>query len=441
MQCFPVGQPDGGHDAISYIKDGQNSKFIVYQVKYVRKPEAEKEPHKWLLATMKEELPKLRKLISRGAAHYYLLTNVNATAHLDCGSIDTLNSTLSKELSVPFMCLWRDDICRRLDGSWDIKWSYPDIMTGPDVLKFILENGLSEDSERRVAAIRAFVTQQFAIDTQVKFRQIELQNNLLDLFVDVPIGSRDPRSDWLNHYLMSHITHVMGSTITNDKDSADSIAMDEYDTRYGTHSERIVGAAEMLLSPRCQSVIPHCVIEGAPGQGKSTIAQYVCQVHRLKLLQREDLLEKVPAKHKVSTAVRLPIKIDLRDFATWLRKENPFESGPNTNPPEQWKKSLEAFVAALISFHSGGAHFTADDLIAVCKLSAVLIIFDGLDEVADIDIRKDVVDEIVKGVQRLEANAASLQTIVTSRPAASANSPGMPEGKFIYLNLQTLTGC
>ncbi len=52
--------------------------------------------------------------------------------------------------------------------------------------------------------------------------------------------------------------------------------------------------------------------------------------------------------------------------------------------------------------------------------------------------RHEVVDEIVRGVQRLEANAASMQTIVTSRPAAFANSPGMPPAKYPYLQLLSL---
>ena len=79
------------------------------------------------------------------------------------------------------------------------------------------------------------------------------------------------------------------------------------------------------------------------------------------------------------------------------------------------------------------------DLHAVAKLSAILLVFDGLDEVADIERRQEVVDEIVKGIDRLEANAASLQVVVTSRPAAFANSPGLPEDKFNYFELGDLS--
>jgi hypothetical protein len=63
----------------------------------------------------------------------------------------------------------------------------------------------------------------------------------------------------------------------------------------------------------------------------------------------------------------------------------------------------------------------------------------GLDEVADISKRQEVVNEIVNGVNRLEAIAASLQVVVTSRPAAFANSPGPPSDKFPYYQLDSVT--
>ena len=47
-QCFPVGQRDGGRDAVSYSALHASREIIVYQVKFVRRPLAEKEPHKWL---------------------------------------------------------------------------------------------------------------------------------------------------------------------------------------------------------------------------------------------------------------------------------------------------------------------------------------------------------------------------------------------------------
>ena len=60
-------------------------------------------------------------------------------------------------------------------------------MTGQDLIRSVIESGLSENKERRACAIRAYVRHQFDIDQKVKFKQVELDNRLLDLFIDVPV--------------------------------------------------------------------------------------------------------------------------------------------------------------------------------------------------------------------------------------------------------------
>ena len=65
-------------------------------------------------------------------------------------------------------------------------------MTGPELIRSIVESGLLENKEQRVAAIKAFVRDQYDIDQEVRFKQIELQNRLLDLFIDVPVLYRKP---------------------------------------------------------------------------------------------------------------------------------------------------------------------------------------------------------------------------------------------------------
>lgn len=57
VQCFPVGQPDGGRDALSYYFEDSGDKFIVFQVKFARNPFADVDPHKWLVAIMEGEQP------------------------------------------------------------------------------------------------------------------------------------------------------------------------------------------------------------------------------------------------------------------------------------------------------------------------------------------------------------------------------------------------
>lgn len=465
VQCFPVAQPDGGRDAIQLHFFEQKPGFIMFQVKFVRTPESIDEPHKWLLSIIEQEAPKVKKQIPKGARQYVLLTNVRGTAHPGSGSIDVANKTLTEAVGIPAVCWWRDDLCRRLDSSWDLKWAYPELMTGPDLIRYVIERGLSEGNESRASAIRAFTTYQYSIEQEVKFKQVELQNKLLDLFVDVPIQEITGRGAagyfrrrlreseaWqvpikpseeltFSTFVSAHeVTHLAPfETVTSQLgyEYLEDIRRYQSAVRFWRRAGGL-GAADFLLQPEFQSVYPRVVLEGAPGHGKSTIIQYLCQVHRMRLLEVQEEVRRLPDSHKTAP-LRLPIKVDLRDLASWLARRNPFTSEGEEIALGEWTGSLEAFLSALIRYQSGGIQFDVADLHAVAKLSAILLVFDGLDEVADIDRRQEVVDEIVKGVTRIEANAASLQVVVTSRPAAFANSPGLPEDRFKYFELGDLS--
>src|SRR6266478_7069357 len=133
------------------------------------------------------------------------------------------------------------------------------------------------------------------------------------------------------------------------------------------------GAASFLLA---SPFLPFVVLEGAPGQGKSTITQYVCQVHRMRLLDKVDQLAQIPEPQR-TLGVRLPFKIDLRDLASWLSRRNPFSAEGEEVSLNSSERTLEGFLAALVRHHSGGAAFDVSDLHGVFRVSAVLVVLDG----------------------------------------------------------------
>ncbi|MEH2056032.1 MAG: hypothetical protein V7K97_07700 [Nostoc sp.] len=218
VQCFPVAQPDGGRDAVAYLGMDSDRSFIMYQIKLVKRPFALPDPHKWLVKILEEEAPKLKKQIPKGATQFILITNVPGTAHPDSGSIDKANQLLNK-LGVPSMCWWLDDLNRRLDSSWDLKWVYPELMTGPDLIRSVIESRLSENSERRSDAIRSFVKHQFCQEQEVKFRQVELQNRLLDLFIDVPISPPQIDTNSKKSIKSYRIYHHVASNIERNRNT------------------------------------------------------------------------------------------------------------------------------------------------------------------------------------------------------------------------------
>ena len=94
LQCFPVGQPDGGRDGVvrAFESTPDASGFILFQVKFARRELNPSDARDWLLRTLKKELPKVRKQMQEGARRFFLITNVAGTAHSNTGSIDMLSS-------------------------------------------------------------------------------------------------------------------------------------------------------------------------------------------------------------------------------------------------------------------------------------------------------------------------------------------------------------
>ena len=208
-QCLPVGQPDGGRDAVFVPPEATRDQFVVFQVKFSRAPE-EKSERDAINGLVRSELHKVQQLARQGATHYYFVTNVRGTAHPDVGSIDIVNDQLTETFGIPVYIWWRDDLDRRLDNYSDVKWSYPEILKASDILPLLIQ---SEDKQNTGRAVKSYMATQCQADKDVKFKQVELQRSLIDLFVDLPVGLKSSRTD---------------RTPSGDFSAADSSELDAY---------------------------------------------------------------------------------------------------------------------------------------------------------------------------------------------------------------------
>ena len=432
VQCLPVGQPDGGRDAYFSYDELDQGKFVVFQVKFSLDPKSKTERDA-VAALIKTEKKKIGKLIERGLTHYFLVTNIPGTGHLDGGSIDRANRELAKAFDVPTQVWWRSDLDRRLDSASDIKWSYPEILKATDVLPVLVRApGASEDLPS-ARTLKSYLAAQYETDGEVKFKQVDLKRKLTELFVDLPLGNKRTQNEQNRHRRQIHV--------------ADAIDIDSYVSQLDTYEDyereeenpfnhSALAAAFLLQMPLWKGV-SRFVVEGAPGQGKSTVTQFLCQVNRLRLLKSKHELAAVANEHKAAP-VRVPFRVDLRDFAAWVSGRHPFANAGEVTVPEEGRRSLESFLVMQVEWLSGGLRITQDELLQFLARSHSAVVLDGFDEIADIETRTRIVDEICQAASRLNAHAKSMQIIVTSRPAAFANSPGFPEEGWVHLELKDL---
>lgn len=423
ISCFPVGMPDGGRDATQMTFNEEDEGFVIYQVKFSRTLKEGSSAREWAMEMADGEVEKVSRLKVKGAKRYIFITNVQGTSHLDVGSMDRLRTQLEEKFQMPVACWWRDDICRRLDGNWSIKLRYPEVLSGQDFLRLLIEQKNDESKTRRLNAMRAFLADQYKEDQEVKFKQVELQNKILDLFVDLPFK----------------VVIENGRQFVKDKGPISfdaSIHVSEREKAWVLSDESGIGTASLLLNEKAGILLQQIVIEGAPGQGKSTLAQYLCQVHRIRLLGKQSDLQLLPEDHRLSP-IYIPFKVDLRDLSEWLSGVDPFTKSPLQK--DALERTVEAFLARLVAHKAGGIAFDVNDLIEISKISPLFIAFDGLDEVADIRRRSEVVNGVSKTLLRLQENCSSLKSIITSRPAAFANSPGFEHSLFPYLQLGSVT--
>ena len=429
--CLPVRQPDGGRDAFFYHDAVERKGFVVFQVKFSSNPKEKKERDA-VEELIQSEKNKVQSLIEKGADHYYLVTNVQGTSHLESGSVDKANKLLTEAFGIPSFVWWRDDLDARIDNAADIKWSYSQICRATDMLQFLIKRPEHETEMEAARAITSYMGKQHGDDRDVKFKQVELKKRLTDLFVDIPIGHKSSRKDRNQWQDSTKETRDMHEYLDQLYDYDDDDDEDEFPFKHDGQ------AAGFLLHMPFGKGVSRIVLEGAPGQGKSTVTQFLCQINRIKLLPpRQSELSSI--KTMLSSAPsRTPFRVDLRDYAAWVSGRHPYAKPGEITPPEEGQRSLESFLTMQIAWHSGGLELSQHNLLEFFVRAHSVVVLDGFDEVADIATRARVVEEICAAADRLDAHVLSLQIIVTSRPTAFANSPGFAEDNWVHLELNDL---
>ncbi|MFD5906595.1 NACHT domain-containing protein [Streptomyces microflavus] len=448
-QCFPLSGPDGGRDAVGMIDERESlTDALIYQVKF-REPTPMGTPtsdelFQWVTSNIKRELPKIDQLRRHGAKEYVFITNVAASGHPGGGLRDRMQNWAEDNIPLPTFFWWRDDLDVRVGNNPHIAFKFM-LFDGPSSVAAYFERAIpnstfSRDSEfigvskksPAVSALLMYLSDQYDEESVLRFKQADLDSTpLLDFFVDVQASPRSMRRSGNPQRMRDAYQQVSERAHHAREDS-------NRDGRlfYWWDSEAI-GAAELFLHGGAFEEMSKVVLEGAPGQGKSTLTQFIGQVHRALILNKTEEISKLPRWTR-AVDVKLPIRVELRRLATWLQGRSPWTRNAKGRVAPLIQ-SLEAFIVDHIQHVTEGLSFTINDLVSIVSETPTLLLLDGLDEVADTNLRQMVVECAERFIKKLSAVGADLQVVVTSRPIAFAKSPAFTPEEYTYFGLGDLS--
>ncbi|MDH6434767.1 hypothetical protein M2158_003244 [Streptomyces sp. SAI-144] len=441
VQCFSLSGPDGGRDAVgmSRLHPSQPLKdTLIFQVKFREQnplgTPTNDELYRWVIGNLKAELPKIRKLARRGAELFTFVTNVPATGHLDAGLRDRVQEWITINLPLPGSVWWREDLDARLSRNSDLIFKFS-LFRGIDSVRAYFQmllpssapnilSGVSlQPSHPGVSTMILYLSKQYEAEESLRFKQVDIDPiPVLKHFVDTPVMLQQRGLD--DSYF-----HELLEALDPDIEILDG---DVDDDGY------LVKAARLFLNERFVDCFRKVVLEGAPGQGKTTLVQYIGQIYRARILDRTEDLVDVPAEFKEGP-LRLPIRIELRHFGAWLQGESPWPNRPEGASSKPAYPSIPSFISAHAAYSTSGLELSANDVIALMAKTPSLLMLDGLDEVPDPGVRSRIVEVAEEFIKDLSAFGADVQVVVTSRPSASSKAAVFSRQGFKYLELADLT--
>ncbi len=373
----------------------------LFQVKHHRTTEKRlSELRQSVIADFRSEL-KENVLTRKGderVNNFFLITNVptskNALSKLDTTRRNLLKNTKNLHADI----WWQETIISYLDQMPSVWNSFPEIFAG-SVVPFIASI-VNRTDEGLPRTFRLAINFQYDQDKNVKFRQVELEQSLSRLFVDLELDVSNLSEESKINRLQSEQKRLEQLNISGDfSDDAIISIRNRSDT---FRSSQLVSALGVLLDDDNKTAISKLILEGGPGQGKSTLSQMAMQIYREKLLGRSELSSDgrwLPPKK-----LRLPLRVELRSLADWL----------NSKP----EGSVEEYLAFIIQGFSGGNKVSVGDIHTSVERSPVFLIFDGLDEIGNDSLRNKVLSIIDECINRLENLQTDLRVVITTRPPA-----------------------
>lgn len=389
--------PGGGVD----VWDG----YVVIQAKH--RSSTDLDPGRcltWLKKQVRDELDTWKKADSakRRTPEYIIFVTNARLSPATGGGIETIHKFLvenTSELRAKGLKGWkvwhRDQLVSLLDTYPEVRRHFPSFLT--TAIESILSR--LESLERRGL--------QPTRDLLVEHARQGLRYEQWVNFGEVGIDSRRP------------ISQVVVDLPVTDPEGLSSHALQCLLRR----GERVLRHS---LTPKDSP--RHVVLTGAPGNGKSTLSQYLVQLYRAAFLATEDIGQALASISQDTGASlerlrlakprqqRWPVRVDMAEWAS---------SDMADRPVMDW-------VARIVGIRAGQA-VHARELRRWVKEWPWLLVFDGLDEVTNLDARRCILRHVADFVAEVDDDDADVLVVVTTRPGGYSDE--LPREHFSHFQL------
>lgn len=405
--------------------------YLVLGCKFLQKPiEDTVKEADWAIAHLTKDLDKfldLKRNLPK-PDYYIFVTNISLTGTANTGGHDRVTKLLNdytQKLHLKGSGYWDYNALRGfLDADQDIRITYGHFIVTGDVLSQMMK-WLKFHSTNFIEVIHAVLQKELLADMSAKLQSAgedpDLQIPLANVFVDLPITTSSEAA-------------VLPQK-NNDKKQVGAVQfilnVGSQVLRQRFTDEEINNQDLSLLA----SVNSRFVIVGGPGQGKSTIGQYLCQIYRAAILkdrpknllepQIPNIIYQLEMQRKTDGCLpnvrRFPIRIELKAYSQAL-----IDLSNNTS------LTLLNYIRHEIA-RLGNASVRIEDMKHWLGAYPWLIVLDGLDEVPPSSNRSAVMRQIEDFQVDAVSQNADILIVITTRPQSYSKEFSSKFFQHLYL--------